>query len=155
MENTGMCIVLANTKSLISAEFNDMDLSNDSIGMELLRFLERANSFKSAKIQLNNFNNSCAGINNKPIYLVIKKFKSIVFKEKTYHRDFHASYLYIKNQSLFKRKIVTVDNKVFWLYPNEIVVLYKGLFLMSYNFIQQKYAYVQLKCLPTQQYQGA
>ncbi len=153
MANNGMCIVLANTKSLISAEFEDrMDLGKDSAGLELLGFLEKVNGFKSAKIQLDNFNDSNFGINNKPIHLVIKKFKSIVFNEKTYHRDYHADYLYIKNQSLFKRKIVTVDNKIFWLLQNEIVVLYRGFFLASYNYLAQKYSYVPIEYLSRKQY---
>jgi len=132
----GTAIMLGTAKTVMSCEFSDfMYLNPNGFGRVLLDYLERTRTEIGFIDSISRFTQEYFGRGETPICYPVKRFRRIVFKDKTYRRDWFSDFLFFLNLGAYTVRFVDRDGKRLDLLPGEIMVFYLGRFYsLSHNF---------------------
>ena len=128
--------MLGTARSVMSCEFNDfMFLNPNGFGHILLKYLEHTHTETGFMNAISYFTETHFGRCDVPLYYPVKRFRRIVFSDKTYYKDWFCDFPYFLNLGAYTVRFVDRDGKRLELLPGEIMVFYLGRFyLLSNNY---------------------
>lgn len=135
-----MAILFTDGRSVVSREFNAMELARGFDGQILLEHLKAVSDESGFIEALDAFNGNWYGAEDTLLYYRVKKFHRIVFRSRAYRRDWFTDFLFFCNTSQRFVRFVDVDGRALLHCPGEVIVFYFGRFhLLAYNQYQPKH----------------